>query len=162
SGPQAAPPAVEWMEASAIAAGVVLVMFVTSSGERRSLRSSLWGETAEGWGLRFPQGTPASTFFSPSFAAHWPLTPRYTGHEWPRGLQLGEVLHRPAADRGERLGERVAERRECVLDVRRDDVDDGTGHEPVGLHAAQRLGEHLLGDALDRAAQLAVPPRALH
>jgi hypothetical protein len=33
--------------------------------------------------------------------------------------------------------------------------------QTVGLHAAQRLGEHLLGDAGQSAAQVRVPLRAV-
>src|SRR4051812_8893672 len=76
-------------------------------------------------------------------------------------LHLGEVLHRPRADRDQRRLQRLPERRQPVLDGGRDHVEDGPLHEPVGLHAAQRLREHLLRDAVDRAAQLTVALRAV-
>ncbi|MFF0448947.1 DUF4440 domain-containing protein [Streptomyces sp. NPDC004609] len=40
------------------APGLVHVTYVSDSGGRRVLRSSLWRETAEGWRMYFHQGTP--------------------------------------------------------------------------------------------------------
>jgi glyoxylase-like metal-dependent hydrolase (beta-lactamase superfamily II) len=76
--------------------------------------------------------------------------------KWACRLYLRQVIHRPLADRDERVGERLPERGEPVFDARRDDVDHGPLDEAVRLHAAQGLGEHLLRDALDHPLQLAV------
>ncbi|MFI6284738.1 DUF4440 domain-containing protein [Streptomyces sp. NPDC051018] len=42
-----------------VAPGLVHVTYVSETGGRRVLRSSLWRETADGWRLYFHQGTPA-------------------------------------------------------------------------------------------------------
>src|SRR6185437_2758427 len=52
-------------------------------------------------------------------------------------------------------------RREAVFDARGDRRMRVPMHEAVGVERAQRLGEHLLADALDDAAQFAPPARAL-
>src|SRR5262245_54124899 len=51
------------------------------------------------------------------------------------------MVLRPAADRTERSQQRAAERRERVVDPRRNDGVDPAFHEPVPLQRAQRLGE---------------------
>src|SRR5690606_7096952 len=57
--------------------------------------------------------------------------------------------------------ERGAERREGVVDANRDRRGDRPADQPVALQRAQRLGEHLLADARDAAAQVRVPLRAV-
>jgi hypothetical protein len=51
---------VEDLEATRLAADVVLVTYVATRGDRRTHRSSLWLRAEAGWLMRFHQGTPAA------------------------------------------------------------------------------------------------------
>ena len=48
------------MTSVAVDANAALVTYVASTGERTTLRSSLWLRTPTGWRLRFHQGTVAA------------------------------------------------------------------------------------------------------
>ena len=69
-----------------------------------------------------------------------------------------EVLLRPLVHRHQRLGHAPTERRQRVLDAKRDFAAHVPGDEAVVLERAQRLGQRLLGDLADLVEDLAVPP----
>ena len=71
------------------------------------------------------------------------------------------VRERPGAERLQRPGEARAERRQGVLDARRDLGVHAAADEAVALHRAQRLGQHLLGDRLEVGEQLVVAAGAV-
>ena len=65
------------------------------------------------------------------------------------------MLNGPLADSGQRLLERLAERGQCVLDVPRSRLlQHPAFDQPVGLHPAERVGEHLLTDSGHPASQV--------
>src|SRR5579884_2774549 len=75
-----------------------------------------------------------------------------------RALDLVDVLVRPLRERGDGSAQRFSERREFVLDARRDFRVNRALDQAVAFEIAQRLREHLLRDAADHAAQLVEAP----
>lgn len=73
------------------------------------------------------------------------------------GEDLIHVFLGPALDPGHQGDHTVTEFAELVLHPRRDCRVQGSDHDPVPFHGPQRLGEALLGDAVERAAQYAEP-----
>src|SRR5438477_11768918 len=61
------------------------------------------------------------------------------------------MFFRPAAKNAQRIDECAAEAGERVFHFRRNDRMDFAQDQSVALEAAQRLREHLLRDAADRA-----------
>lgn len=66
----------------------------------------------------------------------------------------GDVAFGPEPNAAEGFAERFAERREGVVDMRRDNGVDGAADEAVLLHLAESLGEHFLADGGDEAAEV--------
>src|SRR5262249_42512887 len=59
----------------------------------------------------------------------------------------------PFAERCQRRIERVAERRQCVLDARRDFLEIPSLDDAIGLHLLEMLDQHLLADPIHHTAQ---------
>src|SRR5258707_14539660 len=70
----------------------------------------------------------------------------------PRRDDLAFVLSAPADQRIDRVDERLAERRQTILDRHRDGWVGGALDDDVALEVAERDREHTLADARDRAA----------
>jgi hypothetical protein len=79
----------------------------------------------------------------------------------PRFEDLRDVALRPLADGAQRNQQGTAELGEPVLDVWRLLAVVDAGEQAVLLHRAQRLGQHLRGDALDPRHQRGEPQRAV-
>src|SRR5579862_5124861 len=71
------------------------------------------------------------------------------------------IAQRPGAERRDRLQQVAAERRERIIDARRDGRKHRARHQTVALEPAQRQGQHALRDAADRAPQLVEAQRAV-
>ena len=71
------------------------------------------------------------------------------------------VRERPRADRAQRGGQRGAQRGERVVDARRHLGVHLAADQAVALHAAQRLGQHLLRDRRQVAEELVVAAGAV-
>src|ERR1700716_1425245 len=67
---------------------------------------------------------------------------------------LAFVLSAPADQRIDRVDERLAERRQAILDRHRDRWVGGALDDAVALEVAQRDGEHTLADARYRATDV--------
>jgi hypothetical protein len=65
------------------------------------------------------------------------------------------ILHGPLAEGADRNQQFAAERRQLIVDARRNRREDGAADEAVAFEAAQRRGQHLLRDAADRTLDLA-------
>src|SRR5215471_2781642 len=68
----------------------------------------------------------------------------------------------PFAERCQRRIERLAERRQCVLDARRDFLEIPSLDDAIGLHLLEMLDQHLLADPFHHTAQFSetAPPIA--
>src|SRR5438270_9915129 len=73
---------------------------------------------------------------------------------------LAFVLRAPADQRIDRVDERLAERRQTILDRHRDGWVGGALDDAVALEVAQRDREHTLADARYRAADVHEAPGA--
>jgi hypothetical protein len=71
--PDGAPVVASQVQATRLAADVILVTYISQAGQRRAHRSSVWLRGPEGWQVRYHQGTLAA---SRADAA---------GHEGPAG-----------------------------------------------------------------------------
>lgn len=72
-------------------------------------------------------------------------------------LDVVEVIFGPAAESIGRTDEGGSEIGEGVVDPGRDSRIETTSNQSVPLQITERLGEHLLRDAVDGTAQLAEP-----
>src|SRR5690606_35073792 len=79
----------------------------------------------------------------------------------PGRFDAGEIVLGPGPDTAERFAEAVAEIGELVFDSRRDHRVDGALDQTVALHLPQRLGQHLLADTRDLAADLGEAQRSV-
>src|SRR5262245_17070702 len=75
----------------------------------------------------------------------------------PRALDRFEVPLHPPIERSQRLHERFTEWSQRIVHTRGNDRIDGSPDQPIALKDAQRLRQHLLGHAVDRPPELAVP-----
>lgn len=76
-----------------------------------------------------------------------------------RFVYLTTMSERPTAQRFERLPQRMAKRRDRVLDPDRGRWQDGARDKPVPLEALERVGQRLVGNTVQPSLDLVEPGR---
>lgn len=89
----------------------------------------------------------------------WTFSPR-PGRPLGEDLaDLSHVLGAPRAERHQRFGQAVAQRREAVVHPRRHFLVVGSLHETIGLQLLELLDQHLVADVAHGSPKLAVAGR---